>query len=403
MGEEDSSEPATDNQEAAYCSICGARLPDPEFVLNYPNFVCDDCNSAAVNEEGDTPWHGWPPGEEPDPESGVIPMTPDHGENPVYINGIKCWRRYRFGGHIALRDTFGCATLGEFYDRHENDDGYIQVYNSPSPPDDCLGQDRLLVQKADQDDWTVHAWGILSADTGEILARNTIAEQAIGPFENFLDRVEAHAGGEEYYEQAITDPTWMLSVFYSFGAQAQKPKVQFLVPELDRPISGLDGIVETGVLRGLREHDVSTDLFELGFRSTDRVSAYSGGSEEVSGQMTLTGATEDKKSDESNGSSLTIRYELPYRSSLKGVRDIGVDIVLSVLQGIGHAVEQTDYTYLTSLSAVDIHAYRGQREVLTIAFDAATVQDTDWESLSEHPLKVRDHAVAFTEKLSGAQ
>lgn len=86
--EASSTDQATDPR--AYCSVCGAELPNPGFELDYPNFVCDECNSRAVNVDGEDPWHGWPPGEEPDTEPGVIPMTPDNGENPVYIDGIKC-------------------------------------------------------------------------------------------------------------------------------------------------------------------------------------------------------------------------------------------------------------------------------------------------------------------------
>ena len=42
----------------------------------------------------------------------------DSGENPVYIDGLRCWRRYRFGGYVTMRDASGATTLGEFYARH---------------------------------------------------------------------------------------------------------------------------------------------------------------------------------------------------------------------------------------------------------------------------------------------
>lgn len=400
MNEEGAADRESEDEGVAYCSICGGPLPDEEFALNYPNFICDECNSGAVNEKGETPWHGWPPGEKPETEPGVIQMTPDRGENPVYINGIKCWRRYRFGGHIAFRDPFDCQTLQEFYDRHEKEDGFFQIYNSPDPPDLRTDQDRILVQKVDQDHLETYIWGMLAADTGEVLARNAMAEQALGPFEDFLTRVEGHAGGEEYYERAITDPTWLLSAFYSFGAQAHKPKVQYLVPELDRPLTGLNGIVETGALRGLRRHDVAQDVIELGFRPTDHCAAlFEDPEAESPGQMTLTDGEASESSDSSSDSTLTVRYELPYKSDPKGMLDTGVEIAQSILGEIDRAVEQTDYTYLSSLPAVDIHAYSAQQEVLTIVIDAPTLQDTEWESLNNLPIKLREYAVTFHESL----
>jgi hypothetical protein len=400
MVEEDSSEKESERHEVAYCGICGDQLPDGEFALNYPNFVCEECNSTAVNEDGETPWHGWPPGEKPESEPGVIQMVPDRGENPVYINGIKCWRRYRFGGHIAFRDPFDCDTLKEFYDTHEKEDGYFQIYNSPNPPEACVGQDRILVQKVDEEEWDVYAWGMLSAETGEPLARNAAAEQVLGPFENFLDRVEGHAGGEEYYDRVITDPTWLLSAFYSFGSQAHKPKVLYLVPELDRPLSGLNGIVETGALQGLRNHDIAQDIFELGFRSVSRCSAITPDTNSDNpSEMTLSDWGQSDSASNTDDLTLTIRYALPHKGSPKGLLDAGTEIAQSILQEIDVAVEHTDYTYLSSLPAVDIHAYRNQNEILTIGIDASTVQETDWERLSEESQRLQELSVTFQESL----
>lgn len=86
------------------CSICGKDLPDPMFSKNYPNFVCRECGERAVNSQGNSPEH--------------ISQA-DHGENPVFIDGKKCWRRYRYGGYITMLDDMDCQDIGEFYNRHD--------------------------------------------------------------------------------------------------------------------------------------------------------------------------------------------------------------------------------------------------------------------------------------------
>jgi hypothetical protein len=121
---------------AAHCSICGARQDaGAQLPVNYSNPVCDACDSVAVNEGGDTPWSGYPPGERPETEPGVIHLEPDHGQNPVYIAGVKCWRRYRFGGWITRRDAFDCDSLEEFQELHRIDRGPIHAFNVPHPDD----------------------------------------------------------------------------------------------------------------------------------------------------------------------------------------------------------------------------------------------------------------------------
>ena len=88
--------------EKPKCSICSIPLSDPQFARNYPNLVCRRCDSRAVNVEGQEPRH-----------NSVL----DYGDNPVFIDGLKCWRRYRFGGFVTMRDVLDCSDLSEFYRR----------------------------------------------------------------------------------------------------------------------------------------------------------------------------------------------------------------------------------------------------------------------------------------------
>jgi hypothetical protein len=98
------------------CPICGGKGGGTSG--SYPNVVCDECDERAVNEVGEGPWHGWPPSEKPESDDDVIQMPPDDGENPVFIDGQKCWRRYRFGGWVTMMDEHDYDSLEEFYEKH---------------------------------------------------------------------------------------------------------------------------------------------------------------------------------------------------------------------------------------------------------------------------------------------
>lgn len=117
------------------CAVCGTPESDAKKLpVRYANPVCKECDELAVNEEGAEPWEGWPPGERPESEPGTVRLEPDHGENPVYVAGVKCWRRYRFGGWITRRDAFDCDSLEEFRQTHRNDEGtVVYAFNAPRP------------------------------------------------------------------------------------------------------------------------------------------------------------------------------------------------------------------------------------------------------------------------------
>jgi len=117
------------------CAICGTPESEArDLPVGYSNPVCEDCDRLAVGESGDSPWHQYPPDEEPpETEPGVIRLGPDRGENPVYIAGAKCWRRYRFGGWITRRDAFDCESVEEFHELHRIGGGWTHAFNVARP------------------------------------------------------------------------------------------------------------------------------------------------------------------------------------------------------------------------------------------------------------------------------
>ncbi|MFC7164754.1 hypothetical protein [Halospeciosus flavus] len=110
-------------EEQEVCAICnkplyGIALP---LTANYVNVVCKECERRAVNEDGEEPKHGAAyreklKAESDDPES--VNVSSDDGENPVFIDGYKCWRRYKFGGYITRLDEFDCDDIWEFREKH---------------------------------------------------------------------------------------------------------------------------------------------------------------------------------------------------------------------------------------------------------------------------------------------
>lgn len=86
----------------AGCSICGR--PDDRgaaFRAQYPMAVCTACDLRGLNSEGRRPAH----------ESNF-----DSGDNPVFIDGHQCWRRYRFGGYVTMRDPENATDVGTFFE-----------------------------------------------------------------------------------------------------------------------------------------------------------------------------------------------------------------------------------------------------------------------------------------------
>ena len=94
--------------EAVFCAICRADLSadyGTDFAATYPGLVCLSCEAKALNAVGRVPEHN---------------SAGDDGDNPVFIERQRCWRRYRFGGFVTMRDPDNCESLGEFYRRQQS-------------------------------------------------------------------------------------------------------------------------------------------------------------------------------------------------------------------------------------------------------------------------------------------
>ena len=109
MTEETESRPAP---TGIYCPICEEDLGkdyDGEFAINYPGLVCRACDGRSLNGE-----------DQPARAEGIGTYGED-GDNPIFIDSVKCWRRYRFGGWVTMMDPYDCETLEQFYE-HQNSD-----------------------------------------------------------------------------------------------------------------------------------------------------------------------------------------------------------------------------------------------------------------------------------------
>ena len=93
------------------CSICDKNNLD-DSMFQYYSPVCNKCDEKAINKNGTEALHTIQKEENLSLDELI---SIDDGDNPVYIDGKKCWRRYKFGSWITMLDKFNCNTIHEFY------------------------------------------------------------------------------------------------------------------------------------------------------------------------------------------------------------------------------------------------------------------------------------------------
>jgi hypothetical protein len=87
---------------ATKCPICSNEFEGDPL---YQGLICDACDQKAVGSTGHDPF--------------VEPWY-DSGENPVFVDGRRCYRRYRFGGWVTMVDECECEcrSVMEFQNVH---------------------------------------------------------------------------------------------------------------------------------------------------------------------------------------------------------------------------------------------------------------------------------------------
>ncbi len=99
------------------CSICGKRIERKD-IYYYPNCVCHECDEKAVDSRGILASKLYDQYKysvlDKSPFSFKEKLIEYKGPNPVYINGIKCWRRYTIGGWVTMVDKYNSRNYQEF-------------------------------------------------------------------------------------------------------------------------------------------------------------------------------------------------------------------------------------------------------------------------------------------------
>jgi hypothetical protein len=101
------------------CSICDKKISNSNLPAYFPNYVCSDCDKRAVLKDGRLASKLQSQrienlrSADPFGYKDTL-LSSDTGPNPVYIDGQKCWRRYRLGSWITMKDIYNSWSLEEF-------------------------------------------------------------------------------------------------------------------------------------------------------------------------------------------------------------------------------------------------------------------------------------------------
>jgi len=101
------------------CSICNKPIHNSNLPVYFPNYVCKECDKLALTSDGKkaSQWFKDYISVLRNKSSFIAKdaiFEGVKGPNPVYIKGIKCWRRYRLGSWVTMKDVFNSRTLEEF-------------------------------------------------------------------------------------------------------------------------------------------------------------------------------------------------------------------------------------------------------------------------------------------------
>lgn len=85
------------------CAVCNRSLAAP--FCQYANAICPDCGIRALTREGLKP----------------VRNTSQDETVPVYVDGHKCWRQWRYATYVLMRDVYDSESRVQFYTRVDLD------------------------------------------------------------------------------------------------------------------------------------------------------------------------------------------------------------------------------------------------------------------------------------------